>query len=314
MSRELLVGLETRDDAAVYKLNDKQALVQTVDFITPIVDDPYTFGQITAANSLSDIYAMGGRPLTAMNIAGFPCNLDLKILAAILEGGRETVERSGAIIVGGHTVEDLEPKYGLSVTGIVDLVNIVTVDGARPGDVLILTKPLGVGVLATALRARVIDEGEASDAIEGMKQINAAGCEAMLEVGVNSATDITGFGFLGHLHNMMKESAVSAKVYLDSIPVWPLVHDLVEKRTRKVVAGGLNKNRQYLSDSVSFGDSTGQTKQTVLFDPQTSGGLLISVPKEKSNELVNLLKKKETAVHSIVGEVIHGVAGFIEVV
>lgn len=311
VSRELLVGLDTRDDAAIFRINENEALVQTVDFFTPIVDDPYLFGQIAATNALSDIYAMGGKPLTAMNLAGFPCKMDFEILAEILKGGRDKVEEAGAVVVGGHTVEDPEPKYGLSITGIIDPKKVITVAMAKPGDALVLTKPLGVGILSTALKAGFISEEDMTEAIDGMRHLNDRASESMIKVGVTACTDITGFGLLGHLYTMASQSSVSAVIKAHTVPVWPQVRELAR---RGMVTGGGSKNRDYLKSKVSFEPGVDDVTQDILFDPQTSGGLLISVKKEKVDELLGLLKEANTPATSVIGEIIEDKAGTIQVI
>lgn len=310
VSKELLVGIDTRDDAAIFKIGEGKALVQTVDFFTPIVDDAYLFGQIAAANALSDIYAMGGKPLTAMNLAGFPCEMDMSILADILKGGREKVEEAGAIVVGGHTVEDAEPKYGLSITGMIDPKEVITVSAARPGDKLVLTKPLGVGILSTALKGQFTSEEDMREAIDGMRRLNEDASEAMKKVGVKACTDITGFGLLGHLYTMLKESKVAAIIEAKAVPVWPAVY---EHAQQGLVPGGAGKNRDYLKNIVTFDSSVDRIRQDILFDPQTSGGLLIAVPQNKVEELVSLLKEAKTISVAQIGEIVEDKAGTIKV-
>lgn len=310
VSSELIVGLETRDDAAVFQIDETRALVQTIDFITPIVDDPFVFGQITAANALSDIYAMGGKPLTAMNLAGFPCSLDMGILGEILDGGHRKVVEAGAVVVGGHTVQDDEPKYGLAVTGIVDIDKLVTIAGAEPGDVLVLTKPIGTGILATALKRQAITEDDMPEAIASMTALNADASEAMTRVDAHAATDVTGFGLLGHLHNMMEASGTAARIEMGRIPTWTEVHDLAHQG---MIAGGLNNNRQYLEPFVGFEDGIEDALKAMLYDPQTSGGLLVAVPADKADRYVELLKEADTSAWAIIGEVVGGLAGSITV-
>ncbi len=300
LSDALVVGLETRDDAAVFRLNNEEALVQTLDFFTPIIDDPYLFGQIAAANAVSDVYAMGGRPLTAMNVVGFPCSMDLKVLAKILQGGRDKIEEAGAVIVGGHTVEDPEPKYGLSVTGLVRLDEMTTIDNAVPGDALVLTKPIGVGILATALKAQAIKEKAMMEAIDGMRFLNDTAAAAAKKVGVRAMTDITGFGLLGHLYNMAKQSSVTAVVDFSEVPVWPGVHEAAKAG---YIAGGVGKNRVYLKGKVDFAPEIDAIEQAILSDPQTSGGLLIAVAAPKAHELVKLLQKAGTPCAAIIGAI-----------
>jgi len=294
----------------VYKIAENTALLQTVDFFPPVVDSPYIFGQIAAANALSDIYAMGGKPLTAMNLAAFPCGLGLGLLGEILHGGRDKVKEAGAVIVGGHTIQDNEPKYGLSVTGIVDLDKVVTISNAKPGDVLILTKPLGIGILTTALKNSKLSEEDIMPAIESAAALNKNAAEAMVEVGVNACTDITGFGLLGHLKEMVDASGVKAVINLDSIPVWD---GAIELAKLGAIPGGARSNRAYVADSVVF-MADGKIPHDVLFDPQTSGGLLISVSSEKCDILLSLLELKGVETRAVVGHVEEGPAGVIEVV
>lgn len=294
------MGLETRDDAAVFRLNKNEALVQTLDFFTPIVDDPYLFGQIAAANALSDIYAMGGRPLTAMNIAGFPCSLDLKILARILKGGREKIEESGAIIIGGHTIEDPEPKYGLAVTGLVRLADITPITGAKPHDAIVLTKPIGSGILATALKQGAITEHAMGEALDAMRELNASAAAAAKKIGVHAVTDVTGFGLLGHLYNIVVQSGVIAVVDASEVPVWPGVY---EAGKAGYIAGGAGKNRAHLKGRIDFAPDIDPVQQAILCDPQTSGGLLIAVAAEKASELVRLLKKAGTPSAAVIGAI-----------
>jgi len=309
-AEELLVGFDTSDDAAVYKLDEKHALLQTVDFFPPVVDSPYLFGQVAAANALSDIYAMGGKPLTALNLAAFPCSLGLDILGAILQGGRDKVNESGAVIVGGHTIQDNEPKYGLSVTGIVDLDKVITNSNARPGDVLVLTKPLGMGILASALKNGHVTEEEIMPAIEAAATLNKAAAEAMIEVGVNSCTDITGFGLLGHLKEMVSGSGHKATIEVDNIPVWDRA---VEFARKGIIPGGARDNRVFLGNSVIF-EKEAPIPPEILFDPQTSGGLLISLPEEKSNRLLAELEARGVKTRAVVGRIEEGEPGLIEVV
>lgn len=308
VNKELLVGLETRDDAAVFQM-DGRALVQTVDFFTPIVDDPYLFGQIAAANALSDVYAMGGTPLTALNLAAFPCALDLGILAEILRGGRDKIEEAGAIVVGGHTVEDNEPKYGLAVTGVVDPAEMVTVSAGRAGDRLILTKPLGVGILSTALKNDLVTERDIKEAIDGMCALNDVAAREMKKVGVKAATDVTGFGLLGHLHTLTSMSGLGGVVEVASLPLWPRTRELAEQG---VSPGGAAKNRDYLRDFVSFEASVDKATRAILFDPQTSGGLLIAAPDGRAEDLVGLLEA-EGITAAVIGELADGRAGEITV-
>lgn len=274
----LIVGFNKSDDAGVYKISPDLALVQTVDFFTPVVDDPYLYGQIAAANSLSDVYAMGGKPLTVLNIACFSCSLDSSVLADILKGGAQKIKEAGAILLGGHTVTDNEIKYGLSVTGTVDPQRVVTNSGAKPGDVLILTKPIGTGILTTAFKFDMISEEDLKEAAISMSTLNKAASEAMQKIGVHACTDITGFGLLGHGYEMADGSGVELKINSSRVPLMGRVIDLIEKDS---VPGGAYSNMHYFSQWVDFEDSITEPQKIALFDPQTSGGLLISVPGER---------------------------------
>ena len=285
----LLVGIETSDDAGVYLLDGNTALIQTLDFFTPIVDDPYTFGQIAAANSLSDVYAMGGRPLTAMNIVAFPVSLlEQGILPAILQGGQDKVCEAGAVVVGGHTVADSEPKYGLSVTGIVHPGKVLRNVGAKTGDALILTKPLGTGVLATASRADMFAVGWQA-AIASMAALNKTAAEALKPFPVNACTDITGFGLLGHLYEMAAGSGVNAVIDYSAIPLLP---EAAEAAAMGLVPGGAYANREHFSaKGVNIRSNVPVPIADLLWDPQTSGGLLISLPGKQANGLLTALRE-----------------------
>lgn len=297
----LLVGLETSDDAAVYKINDDLAMIQTLDFFTPVVDDPYTFGQIAAANSLSDVYAMGGEPKLAMNIVCFPNCLNPSVLAEILKGGYDKVKEAGAITVGGHTVEDDEPKYGLSVTGFVHPDKVLINSNAKPGDVLILTKPLGLGVINTAIKGEIADKTTYDEAVMVMSTLNKYAKEAIDRVGgVNSLTDITGFGLLGHALEMASGSSVTMKIYHKHIPV---VSNAIEYAQMGLVPAGAYANRGHIGDNVFINENVPKDMEDILFDPQTSGGLLISIPKEKAEKLLEELKSTPTKF-ALVGEVL----------
>jgi len=290
--------LETRDDAGYIPFGGG-LLLQTADFFTPIVDDPYRFGQIAAANAFSDVYAMGGEPLTAMNLVAFPCSLDLGILREILAGGLSKIEESGARLCGGHSVQDEEPKYGLSVTGFVEEDRVVRNAGARAGDALVLTKPLGLGILTTALKRDIVSEQEIEDAVQMATLLNKVARDAMREVGVSAATDVTGYGFLGHLTEMLEESGVGAVVRRDEVPVWERVVPLANDG---VYPGGLKSNREYLEDRVTA-DGVDQNDLLPLYDPQTSGGLLLAVPRARASALVGALDKRGVT-GAIVGEVV----------
>jgi selenide,water dikinase len=273
-------------DAGVYRLSEDCALVQSADFFTPIVNDPYTFGRIAAANALSDIYAMGGRPLTVMNLVGFPACLDREILVEILKGGAEKVHEAGAVIVGGHTVEDDEPKYGMAVTGLVDPTLMVSTLGARPGDQLVLTKPLGSGILATALKGEVIAEEQMVEAIRGMETLNRAASQAMLDVGVNACTDITGFGLLGHALELAEASQVGLEIDAAALHIYPQVMELA---SIGLIPAGSYRNREHYMTKVVNRESVSPEIVDILADPQTSGGLLIAVSAEKLSCLASSL-------------------------
>ena len=293
-------GMETRDDAGYIPFGGG-LLLQSADFFTPIVDDPYRFGQIAAANAFSDIYAMGGYPLTAMNLVAFPCSLDMGILREILAGGQSKIEESGAKLCGGHSVQDDEPKFGLSVTGFVEEDRVVRNAGSQVGDALVLTKPLGTGILTTAVKRDVFPESEIEDTIEAAATLNRAACEAMQSVGASAATDVTGYSFLGHLSEMLEPSGVGAVVCHSDVPVWekavPLAAD-------GCYPGGLVNNRDYIGDTVKA-DGVTQEDLLSLYDPQTSGGLLIAVAGERKNDLVSALEQRGTLA-AVVGEVVEG--------
>ena len=294
-------GIDTRDDAGFIPFGGG-LLLQTADFFTPIVDDPYRFGQIAAANAFSDVYAMGGEPLTAMNLVAFPCSLDLGVLREILAGGQSKIEEAGARLCGGHSVQDEEPKYGLSVTGFVEEDRVVRNAGARAGDALVLTKPLGLGILTTALKRDIVSEEEIEDAIQSASLLNKAASDAMREVGVSAATDVTGYGFLGHLTEMLEASAVGAVVHRDEVPVWERAVPLANAG---VYPGGLKSNREYLENRVTA-DGVDQDDLLPLYDPQTSGGLLVAVPEARAPTLVGALDKRGVT-GDVVGEVVEGV-------
>lgn len=293
------MGIDTADDAGVYRLNDETALIQTLDFFTPIVDDPYLFGQIAATNSLSDVYAMGGKPLTAMNIVTFPiCRLAPEVLLAILSGGQQKIAEAGAVMLGGHTIDDDEPKYGLSVTGVVHPDKVLTNAGAQPGDALILTKAIGTGVLYTALKAELFPAGVAA-AAASMTQLNRYAAEVMTRFPVHACTDITGFGLLGHAFELAAGSAVDLE--LDSRAV-PLLPDAAEAAGMGLVPAGAYANRDYLKQ-VEFQPDVPVNLQDLLFDPQTSGGLLISLAEDLAADLLTELHAAGVAVAACIGRV-----------
>ncbi len=296
---DLLVGFEHGDDAAVYRIDEHVALVLTVDFFAPIVDDPFTYGAIAAANSLSDVYAVGGRPITALNIAAFPRSLPSEIPSEILRGGAAKVAEAGAIIVGGHTVDDIEPKYGLSVVGLIEPGRQVQNSTAQSGDVLVLTKPIGTGVVTTALKnGRAI--GDVLDAaVDSMLRLNRDAAEAMLAADANAATDVTGFGIVGHLMTMMKASGTTGRLRRSALPVLPGVFELLSDG---IAPGGTHRNLESCAVSVDWGNSVTEVDQLLLCDPQTSGGLLISLPEEAVGGLIADLKGRGV-VGTVVGEV-----------
>ncbi len=294
----------------MYALRKDLAMVQTVDFITPIVDDPYTFGSISAANALSDIYAMGARPVTALNLVTFPIrSLPLAILQEILRGAAETVAEAGATIVGGHTIDDPDPKFGLAMTGLAHPDRIVRKAGGRSGDALILTKPLGTGILTTALDRRLIGEEDLQEAVRAMRTLNRTAAKVMVEVGVHACTDVTGFGLLGHLHELAAASGVSARISLGRIPVLPGVWDLAR---RDAVPGGSRNNQRYLMEYVTWGEGIKPEEQVVLCDAQTSGGLLMAVPPARRSRLLAALQKRGVLAREI-GRLTRGNPGRIHV-
>ena len=307
----VLVGPADSDDAAVYRLSEEMALVQTVDFFTPVVDDPYHFGAIAAANAISDIYAMGAKPLFALNILGFPTGrLPLEVLRRILQGANDKAHEAGIHILGGHSIEDPEPKFGMAVTGIVHPGKILTNRGLRPGDALVLTKPIGLGVIATAVKRGIAGDEIAAKAIRIMSTLNAKAAELMASFDVSSCTDVTGFGLLGHLSEMTVASKVDATVWADSVPLIPGVAELV--RTGAVPGGTLN-NVSYFSPRVILEKSVSEVLKTLLFDAQTSGGLLIALPKQHAVELLAGLHSSGIAEAACIGEIEKKGAGMITV-
>ncbi|MEO6953578.1 MAG: selenide, water dikinase SelD [Polyangia bacterium] len=304
----VLVGSATADDAAIYKLDDERALVLTTDFFTPIVDDPYQFGQVAAANALSDVYAMGGRPLTALSLVGFPDDtLPASVLGDILRGGADKAREAGIDLVGGHTIKSDEPIYGLAVTGIVHPQRIVTNAGARVGDALVLTKPIGLGIVTTAAKQSRDDEHAIDAAIELMSTLNRAACDAMLSVGVHACTDVTGFGLLGHLRNVLAASGVAAVIERDRVPFIPAARRYA---AAGIVPGGTHANHRFLAEWVDWG-KTDQTTQLLLADAQTSGGLLIATPDDDA--LLDALAR-HGVTGAVVGRVEQGTPGRMRVV
>jgi len=286
----VLVGVETSDDAAVYKLDDDLAIVQTVDFFTPIADDPYDFGAISAANSLSDIYAMGARPLFALNIVAFPSNrLPVEVLHRILQGALDKAAEAGVSVIGGHTVDDTEPKYGMAVTGVVHPKRVLTNAAARPGDQIVLTKPIGTGIIATAVKRGLADEATAQEAIALMAALNRDAAEAMVEVGVSACTDVTGFGLLGHLREMTAGAGVDAVVYADRVPVLGAAWTFAGAG---VVPGGTRDNLAFVEPHVDWDEAISEVQKLILADAQTSGGLLIAVGRERLDTLLAALAER----------------------
>jgi len=293
--------MESLDDAGVYKLGDDLAIIQTIDFFTPIVDDPYDFGQIAVANALSDVYAMGGKPLTAMNVACFPIKkLDISVLKDILKGGIDKMKEAGVTLVGGHSIDDAELKYGLSVTGTVHPEHLVTNSGAKMGDKLILTKPLGTGIISTALKAGKASKETIAKVTKYMTALNKQASELMQEVGAHACTDITGFGFLGHACQLAQSSQVGIKVNSGSVPLFPEAEEFAKAG---LYPGGLHRNREFYGKMVEFSNVPDYI-QDILFDPQTSGGLLISLAPEEADLLLGRLKKAGVRDAAIIGEVI----------
>jgi len=305
----LLVGRETSDDAGVYRLSADLALVQTIDFITPVVNDPYDFGRIAAANALSDVYAMGGRPLTAMNVVCFPLKTMAKtILGEILRGGLEQIHAAGAVLVGGHSVEDAELKYGLSVTGLVHPERVLTNAGAKPGDALILTKPIGTGVLATAIKAGLLSEAAERAAIATMATLNGPAAALMASYAVTACTDITGFGLLGHALEMATASRVCIALEADRVPLLPEARELVEMG---LVPAGSYANRNYCSHQVLHPEVVDPILLDLAADAQTSGGLLLALPENQAHALLADLQGHGVPQAAIIGRVVDGGEGSI---
>ena len=304
----MLVG--TEDDAGVYQLSDELAMVQTVDFFTPVVDDPYDFGAIAAANALSDIYAMGAKPLTALNLVAFPKDGPLEVLGEIMRGGADKAREAGVVVIGGHSIDDKEPKYGMAVTGIVHPKKMVLKSGARPGDALILTKPLGIGIISSAIKAGRASNEMITAATRNMMTLNKPASDSMVEVGVRGATDITGFGLLGHLHEMLHRSCVSGRIRLSAVPVIPGVGELAKLG----VPGGTRANLKYVSEKMSWAEGIAEEEKLILADAQTSGGLLIAVAPKKLNALMAGLAARGVETRAVIGEVVPREAGTVSVI
>ena len=306
----LLVGSGSSDDSAVYKLSESVALVQSVDFFPPIVDDPYWFGAIAAANALSDIYAMGATPLIGLNIVCFPIDLPKEVLGKILKGGADKMTEAGAIIGGGHTIDDAEPKYGVSVTGLVRPGEQITNSEARAGDKLVLTKAIGTGIITTALKAGKSDGETEKRVVALMAELNKGASEAMVGVGVNACTDITGFGLLGHLREMVEGSGVGARISLRDVPLIPGTRELAEEG---IAPGGTLRNLASLKDSVVWEEEVSEVMKVLLADAQTSGGLLISVAVEKLENLLDALGEHRVDGARVIGEIVANHPGTVHV-
>jgi selenide, water dikinase len=299
---DVLVGTAIADDAGVYRLREDLAIVQSVDFFTPIVDDPYDFGRIAAANSLSDIYAMGARPLTALNLVAWPVEeLGTELLAEVLRGGEEVAASAGAAVLGGHTIDDPEPKYGLAVTGTIDPRELLTISGGRAGDALVLTKPVGAGAVATALKKELASEETVRAAVEVMSELNVAAAAAARAIGAHAVTDVTGFGLLGHLHGLAAASGVAAEVDAEAVPAIAGALELL--RDERALAGGTRRNREHAETYTSFASDVGETRRWLVCDAMTSGGLLIAASVDRASELPGV----------IIGRLVDGPAGEIAV-
>ena len=304
--------MESLDDAGVYKLTDELAIIQTVDFFTPIVDEPYAFGQIAAANALSDVYAMGGKPLTAMNLVCFPIkSLDISVLQDILRGGVDKLREAGVTLVGGHSIIDAELKYGLSVTGTVHPKRLVTNGGAKAGDKLILTKPLGTGIISTAVKAGVVNEELVRKVTRCMATLNDKASELMQEVGVHACTDITGFGLLGHAIQVAESSQVGIELHLASIPYFS---EVIQFSQQGFCPGGLYRNKDFYSNKVKFINQIPEYMQDILFDAQTSGGLLICLSPRKAELLLDRLQQAGVEDAVSVGEVVSEPKGMVTLI
>jgi selenide,water dikinase len=298
----VLVGFNSVDDAGVYKIRDDLALVQTVDFFPPVVDDPYDFGAIAAANSLSDIYAMGGKPLSALNIVGYPPkSLPLSVLDEILRGGADKAQEADVAIIGGHTIKTKEPIYGMAVTGAIHPDKIISNTTAKVGDSLVLTKPLGIGLITTAIKKGQVEEKWVAEAVKIMTFLNKFASEAMLDVGINACTDITGYGLLGHLWELVQASKVGARIFSSKIPVIDFAWELAKQR---VVPGGTLANLKFIQDKVDWDEGLTEEAKLILSDAQTSGGLLIAVAKEKEQKLMDRLLSKGVPNPVVIGKII----------
>lgn len=300
----VIVGLKRADDAGVYKISDDLALIQTVDFFTPVVDDPYWFGQIAAANALSDVYAMGGTPKTALNLVAFPVRqMDLSVLRRILQGGMDKLAEAGAVLIGGHSIEDKELKYGLAVTGVVHPSRVLVKRNLRCGDRLILTKPIGTGIVNTAIKAQMASSELVDVTIRLMAALNREAAGIMARFDVHACTDVTGFGLLGHLAEMVDGSGMGARVFADQVPVIP---EALEFAAMGLIPAGAYKNREFREPIIHIAERVPRSLQDVLFDPQTSGGLLICAPKDQASGLVSALHEAGVGAAAQIGEVMDG--------
>ena len=309
---DLLVGYDTADDAAVYRLRDDLAVVVTTDFFTPIVDDPYDWGRIAATNALSDVYAMGGTPLLALNLVAWPREgLPFELLARVLDGGGDVVRSAGALIGGGHSIDDAEPKYGLAVVGTVDPTRVLTNSGARAGDALVLTKPIGLGVISTAIKRDAASPALVAEAVRVMTTLNAGASDAAAALGdaVHAATDVTGFGLLGHLRELLTGSGLAGEIDADAVPVIDGVRDLL---AAGMVAGGTQRNHAFVRDGVDWGDLPDH-EQLLLCDAQTSGGLLLAVDPTRTDELVAALEANNALAAAVIGRSVAGMPGVVAI-
>jgi selenium donor protein len=298
---DILVGLKDPDDAAVYRINNQTAIVQTVDFFTPVVNDPYDFGAVAAANALSDIYAMGGKPLFALSIVAFPDKLlPPEVLKLILQGATDKVSEAGISIIGGHTIEDTEPKFGLVVTGTIDPGKILTNSSAKPGDVIILTKPVGTGILSTGIKRGLVDRETEKQMIAGMAQLNDKAAEIMSDFPVNSCTDVSGFGLLGHLKEMIQASHAGAEIDYKNVPVLPMTWELA---AMNMIPGGTRNNLQYVEDVMEWEENVPELAKIILADAQTSGGLLITLPVKDANKFIKQCRLVGISEAVVIGKI-----------
>jgi selenide,water dikinase len=308
----VLVGLSRADDAGIYRVSNDLALIQTVDFFTPVVDDPYWFGQIAAANALSDVYAMGGKPKTALNLVGFPLQqMKLSVLRQLIQGGIDKVREAGVVILGGHSVEDEELKYGLSVTGFIHPDRIFTKQGLEVGDRLVITKPLGTGIVNTAIKANLVSGVVIRNAIAIMAALNRTAASVMSAYPVHACTDITGFGLVGHLAEMIEETGLGLKIVLETLPV---INAALEFAAMGMVPGGAHQNRCFREPMVTMDEGVDRAMQDVIYDPQTSGGLCIAVESGSADKLVDHLISEGVEHAAVIGEVVDSPPGIIQVI